>query len=115
MADKTDDRFTGTITLGRRRSDLPGHVLPDGDELELSYVFRRDSWGKGWAYRAAFALLGAAAAELADQPVIVVTQSANTRSLSLLRRLGFEAITTFIQFDAHQTLATAPLLRFEKA
>jgi RimJ/RimL family protein N-acetyltransferase len=89
-------------------------VILDGDELELSYVFRRDSWGKGWAYEAASALLRAAAAELPDQPVLAATQSANTRSLNLLRRLGFEPVSTFVQFDAEQTLATAPLHRLAR-
>jgi RimJ/RimL family protein N-acetyltransferase len=114
VADKSNDRFAGTITLDRRHSELPGHVIPDGDELELSYVFRRDSWGKGWAYRAASALFGVAAAELSDQPVLVATQSANVRSVNLLRRLGFEPVSTFIQFDAEQILATASLHRLAR-
>jgi RimJ/RimL family protein N-acetyltransferase len=114
VADNSNDRFAGTMALERRHSELPGHVIPDGDELELSYVFRRDSWRKGWAYQAASALLRAAAAELPDQPVIAATQSANTRSLNLLRRLGFEPVSTFVQFDAEQTLATAPLHRLAR-
>ncbi|ALR10281.1 GNAT family N-acetyltransferase [Mycobacteroides saopaulense] len=112
VAEKSSDRFAGTMTLDYRHSDLPGHVTPGGGELELSYVFRRDSWGKGWAHRAALALLGAAAAELSDRPVLVATQSANARSVKLLRRLGFEPVSTFFQFDAEQILATAPLQRF---
>ncbi|MGC7322694.1 N-acetyltransferase, partial [Mycobacteroides abscessus subsp. massiliense] len=47
--------------------------------------------------------------ELPDQPVLVATQSANARSVNLLRRLGFEPISTFIQFDAEQILASASL------
>lgn len=109
MADSSNNRFAGTVTLDRRHSKLPGHVSADGDELELSYVFRRDSWGRGWAYAAAAALIGAAAAELPDQPVLVATQRANVRSVNLLRRLGFEPISTFIQFDAEQILASASL------
>lgn len=114
VADTSNDRFAGTVALDRRHSELPGHVLPDGDELELSYVFRRDSWGRGWAHLAASALLCAAAAELSDQPVIAATQSANAKSVDLLRRLGFETVTTFIQFEAEQILATAPLHRFAR-
>lgn len=109
VADKSDDRFAGTMTLDRRHSELPGHVSAAADELELSYVFRRDCWGRGWAYQAATALLSAAAAALPDQPVLVATQSANVRSVNLLRRLGFEPVSTFVQFDAEQILATAPL------
>ncbi|AMU19605.1 GNAT family N-acetyltransferase [Mycobacteroides abscessus] len=109
VADSSNNRFAGTVTLDRRHSKLPGHVSADGDELELSYVFRRDSWGRGWAYAAAAALIGAAAAELPDQPVLVATQRANVRSVNLLRRLGFEPISTFVQFDAEQILASASL------
>lgn len=109
VADKSDDRFAGTMTLDRRHPELPGHVSAAADELELSYVFRRDCWGRGWAYQAATALLSAAAATLPDQPVLVATQSANVRSVNLLRRLGFEPVSTFVQFDAEQILATASL------
>lgn len=109
VAETFSDRFAGTMTLDRRHSDLPGHVSPEGEELELSYVFRRDAWGKGWAFQAATALIAAAAVVLPDQPVLVATQSANLRSVNLLRRLGFEVVSTFVQFDAQQVLATASL------
>jgi hypothetical protein len=58
------------------------------------------------------ALLRTAAAALPDEPVIVVTQSANVRSLTLARRLGFLAATTFEEFGAEQTLAVASLHGF---
>ncbi|MGY0235420.1 GNAT family N-acetyltransferase [Longispora urticae] len=73
-------------------------------KLELGYLLRRDAWGAGLAYEASAAALRAAAAELPDQPVILVTQSANARSLRLAARLGFQPVGTFEQFDAEQTL-----------
>jgi RimJ/RimL family protein N-acetyltransferase len=52
-------------------------------------VLRRDTWGAGLAFEAASAALRAAAAELPDQPVLVVTQTANRRARRLADRLGF--------------------------
>ncbi|RDI65612.1 GNAT family N-acetyltransferase [Nocardia pseudobrasiliensis] len=49
-----------------------------------------------------------AATELPDQPVLIITRSANARSLKLAARLGFRPVGTFELFDAEQTLATAP-------
>ncbi|MEV6521627.1 GNAT family N-acetyltransferase [Longispora sp. NPDC051575] len=104
IADRATDDLIGTVTLSRRAADLPGHVTEDGGELELGYLLRRDAWGAGLAYEAAAAVLRAAAAELPDQPVILVTQTANVRSLRLAARLGFEPVGTFEQFGAGQTL-----------
>ena len=78
----------------------------------MAYTLDRRFWGRGLAYQAASALLRTAAAELRDEPVIVVTQSANTRSLNLARRLGFVPAMTFEEFGEEQTLAVANLGRF---
>ena len=43
-----------------------------------------------WAFEAAMAALRAAAGELPDQPVLVVTQTANHRARKLASRLGFK-------------------------
>jgi L-amino acid N-acyltransferase YncA len=51
--------------------------------------------------------------ELPDQPVVVVTQTANRRSLKLATRLGFHHVDTFEEFGAQQTLVTARLHRFK--
>ncbi|MCE7006110.1 GNAT family N-acetyltransferase [Kibdelosporangium philippinense] len=106
------NEFAGTMALGRRDAAVPGHVVEGGSELELSYVLRRDAWGKGLAFEAATALLRTAA-ELPDQPVVLVTQSANTRSLKLAARLGFTKVDTFEQHEAEQTLAVAQLHEFK--
>ncbi|MEV4246709.1 GNAT family N-acetyltransferase [Streptosporangium canum] len=112
IADNATDRFIGTLMLDRRSTDHPGHVTEDGEKLELGYVLRRSAWGAGFAFEAATAALRAAADELPDQPVLLVTQTANKRSLKLATRLGFRPISTFEEFGAEQTLCTAPLSMF---
>lgn len=62
---------------------------------------------------AAPGVLRAAADELPDQPVIIVTQTANERSLRLAVRLGFQPVSTFELFDAEQTLGLASLHSFK--
>ncbi|MGC5012910.1 GNAT family N-acetyltransferase [Streptosporangium sp. DT93] len=92
--------------------DGPGHVAEDGEELELGYVLRRGAWGAGFAFEAATAALRAAAGELTDRPVSLVTRAANERSLRLAARLGFRPVGTFQEYGAEQTLCTAPLSVF---
>jgi RimJ/RimL family protein N-acetyltransferase len=115
VADRASDRCVGTLVLARRSPELPGHVTEEGTELELSYSLRRGSWGAGLALEAASAALRAAAGELPDQPVLIVTQSANERSLRLAARLGFERVGIFEAYGAEQTLAVAHLHAFEAA
>ncbi|GAA3517210.1 RimJ/RimL family protein N-acetyltransferase [Streptosporangium album] len=112
IADNTTNRLIGTLMLACRPTDHPGHVTEDGEALELGYVLRRSAWGAGFAFEAATVALRAAADELPDQPVLVVTQTANKRSLKLAARLGFCPISTFEEFGAEQTLCTAPLSMF---
>lgn len=113
IADKPTDRLLGILGLSPRAAGKPGHVRPDGEELELSYVLRRDAWGAGLAFEAATAVLRDAAAELPDQPILVITQTANERSRKLAARLGFTEVGTFEAFDAEQTLAVAQLHSFQ--
>ncbi|WP_405795862.1 GNAT family N-acetyltransferase [Streptomyces sp. NBC_01506] len=112
IADRETDRLIGTLVLDRRSADVPGHVAEEGGELELTYLLRHGSWGAGLAFEAATALLRAAAGELPDQPVLVVTQTANERSFELATRLGFRRVDTFEAYDAEQTLAVADLHSF---
>nr|SBO97005.1 GCN5-related N-acetyltransferase [Nonomuraea gerenzanensis] len=112
IAEHPANRLLGTLTLVRRARELPGHVTEEGEELELGYVLRRSAWGAGFAFEAATAVLGTAARELPDQPVVLITQTANERSLKLATRLGFTPVSTFEEWGAEQTLCTAPLSRF---
>ncbi|MDI6105974.1 GNAT family N-acetyltransferase [Actinoplanes sp. NEAU-A12] len=113
IADKATDDLIGTVELKRRAAELPGHVTEGGEELELGYLLRPDAWGAGLAFEATIAALRAAADELPDQPVILVTQTANARSLRLAARLGFQPVSTFREYDAEQTLALASLHSFK--
>lgn len=112
VADRESDEMLGMVTLGRRGPELPGHLPDGGGELELSYVFRATAWGRGYATEAARALLRCAAEQLADQPIIIVTQAANQAALRLADRLGFTRVGAFEQFNAEQVLATASLGAF---
>lgn len=112
IADKATDDFLGTISLTRRGAHHPGHLTPEGEELELAYTLCRSDWGRGVAFRAATALLRRAAADMPDEAVIVVTQSTNERSLRLARRLGFTPAMRFDEFGAEQTLAVVNLREF---
>ena len=112
IADKTTDAFIGTVSLTRRGVHHPGHLGPAGEELELAYTLDRRLWGRGLAYRATSAVLSAAATELPDEPVIIVTRSTNARSLNLARRLGFVPAMTFEEYGQPQTLAVARLHDF---
>src|SRR5690625_2471210 len=107
IADGATDELLGMISLERRPASRPGHVA--GDELELSYLLRRRFWGRGIAARSASLLLGTAAQYYDDQPVLVVTQSANAASLALARRLGFQHAGTFTEFGAQQWLGVRRL------
>nr|WP_042195462.1 GNAT family N-acetyltransferase [Kibdelosporangium sp. MJ126-NF4]CEL22029.1 GCN5-related N-acetyltransferase [Kibdelosporangium sp. MJ126-NF4]CTQ92809.1 GCN5-related N-acetyltransferase [Kibdelosporangium sp. MJ126-NF4] len=113
IADRESDDLLGGVWLDRRPADMPGHVTENGNELELSYALLRSAWGKGLAFEATAALLRAAADELPEQPVMVVTQTANERSMKLVERLGFRVVDTFEQFDAEQALGSAPLHSFK--
>lgn len=101
--------FVGAVVLDRRGTDQPGHLRPDGGELEVSYTFLPAHWGQGYATEAVAAALDWAAQAVADRDVIVCTQVANERSLRLARRLGFREVTRFDQFGATQWLGARDL------
>ncbi|WP_225731330.1 MULTISPECIES: GNAT family N-acetyltransferase [unclassified Nocardia] len=113
IADNATDDLIGTLELKRRPANQPGHIAEDGGELEMGYLMRRDAWGAGLAFEAATAALRAAANELSDEPVLIVTRTTNKRSLKLAGRLGFRPVGTFEWFDAEQTLCVAMLHSFK--
>lgn len=93
-----DGAFVGWVGLGRRDPTRPGAEHPD---LELSYVTPVSAWGHGWATEAATAVL-AWADDVLGEPVVVCTQTSNTRSLALAARLGFTEVARFEEFGAEQ-------------
>ena len=97
--------FLGTVGLDRRDPDRPGHLTPEGLELEVSYVVDPNHWGQGYATEAVGAVLGWASAVLPDQYVVACTQVANSASANLLQRLDFDRVgPSFVEFDAEQSL-----------
>jgi RimJ/RimL family protein N-acetyltransferase len=109
IADRLTDQFIGILGLSRRPPARPGHVTDEGGELELSYVLRP---GAGLAFEATAAALRSAAGELPDQPVLIVTQTANRRARRLAGRLGFQEVGVFEEYGAQQTLIVASLSSF---
>lgn len=105
--------FVGFVGFDRRAPELPGHLAAAGGELELSSLLLPEHWGQGFGHEATRAALGWAASVLSDEIVIAVTQSANERSLALLRRLGFVERDRFHQFGAEQSLNVADLSAYE--
>ncbi|WP_327029613.1 GNAT family N-acetyltransferase [Micromonospora sp. NBC_01740] len=85
----------GRCHLGRYRT---------GD-LELSYVFLPEWWGRGYAREACAAAIGLAFDRFADAArLIAVTQEANTRSVRLLEALGMVRVDAFEEFAARQVM-----------
>lgn len=115
IVEQSTGALLGTLMLERRPAHRPGHVEPNAEELELSYLLRRQSWGQGLASEAASLLLRTAATQLRDQTVLVVTQTANAASIALARRLGFEYVSTFTEFNAKQWLGAGRLHRLGAA
>ena len=90
--------FIGIVRLDRRDSTVPGHIRPEGNELEVSYLLLPQFWGRGYASEAVRAVLDWAGESLPDRDVVICTQVANERSLRLAKRLGF---TEAARFDLH--------------
>jgi len=103
------DEFLGGVVLDRRGAEQPGHLRPEGGELEVSYTFLPAHWGQGYATEAVAAVLDWAAQSLPDSDVIACTQVANELSLRLARRLGFCEVTRFDQLGATHWLGSREL------
>lgn len=109
VADSATDEMLGMVSLERRSSQRPGHVVPGAEELELSYLLVPSQWGKGIAFEACSLLLGAAANHIAEKLVLVVTQVHNAPAIRLAERLGFTQTGTFLEFGALQWLGQRAL------
>ncbi len=113
IADSRTGRMLGTVMVDRRDPDRPGHVRPEGGELELSYVLLPDAWGQGIAEVACRNLLARVAADVqGDEPVLVVTQASNQKALALAARLGFVGSGEFTEFGSAQHMLTASIRSF---
>ena len=99
IIDSATDAAIGSVHLGSGRRGV----------LELVYELLPSFWGQGIAAEAVTAVLQWAVAEFDETEVIAVTQTANTRSVTLLGRLGFVLERTFEEFDAELGWFRRPL------
>ncbi|MFE7425276.1 GNAT family N-acetyltransferase [Streptomyces sp. NPDC057545] len=97
-----DGAMIGIVTLDRRDAERPGHVFPGAGEAELSYMLLPRAWGRGYAFEACSAALGWFADAFPREPVVLCTQVANDRSISLAVKLGFTEVERFEEFGAEQ-------------
>jgi RimJ/RimL family protein N-acetyltransferase len=97
-----DGAMIGIIDIKRRDAERPGHVRPDGGEVELGYLFLPEAWGYGYAAEACAAALDWVADALPGEPVVLSTQTANDRSMRLAAKLGFTEVERFEEYDAEQ-------------
>lgn len=95
---RVEGATVGFCFLGRHRT---------GD-VELSYTFLPEHWGRGYAYEACVAVLDAAfEADRGLVRVVAVTQMVNVRSRRLLDRLGLVAVDEFVEHGEPQVMYAA--------
>lgn len=63
-----------------------------------------EAWGCGYAAEACAAALDWFAAVLPGEPVVLCTQTANSRSMRLAEKLGFTEVERFEEWGAEQWL-----------
>ena len=68
---------------------VKGESLPDR-YVELGYILRRNSWGRGIATEAAGRLVQFAFEVAEIDPVVAIIDEPNDASRRVLRKLGFE-------------------------
>jgi RimJ/RimL family protein N-acetyltransferase len=90
----------GQIIL-RRAKGLHTPTAAAG-KAELGYMFLPEAWGFGYAAEACAAALGWLAGELPGESVVLFTQTANVRSMSLAAKLGFTEAGRFEAYGAKQ-------------
>ncbi|MEO0912569.1 MAG: GNAT family N-acetyltransferase [Pseudomonadota bacterium] len=76
----------------------------DGQDIELSYQFCREAWGRGFAREALVCVRDYALGERGLARVIAETQAANARSVRLLRDLGMREVARLERFGAAQVI-----------
>lgn len=83
VIDKATEQLIGRAGL----SDRAGF-----SSVELGFIFRKDYWGKGYAYEVCSEILRYAKKTLAFDRIISFTMDENKRAIDLLDRLDFEYV-----------------------
>ncbi|MFF4104449.1 GNAT family N-acetyltransferase [Streptomyces sp. NPDC001903] len=99
---EADGAMIGTVSIDRRDPGRPGHVLSGASEAELGYMLLPQAWGRGYAAEACTAALDWFAGAIPGEPVVLCTQTANTRSVRLAEKLGFTEVERFEEYGAEQ-------------
>lgn len=79
IADKATSEYLGYC----------GFITEDGGGPEFLYGLCRDSWGKGYGYEAARAVLSYCFAHYGHDRYIATVEPENAASIGLLKKLGF--------------------------
>ncbi|QKW09770.1 GNAT family N-acetyltransferase [Streptomyces sp. NA04227] len=96
-----DGAMIGQLVL-RRATE---HLCPAAaGKVDLGYLFLPEAWGHGYAAEACAAVLDWFADALPGEPVVLATQTANTRSMRLAEKLGFTEVELFEAYGAEQWL-----------
>ncbi|MBM4826786.1 GNAT family N-acetyltransferase [Streptomyces althioticus] len=99
-----DGAMIGQILLRRATKHRPAAV----GKVDLGYLFLPRAWGFGYAAEACGAALDWLDGVLPGEPVVLATQTANTRSLRLAATLGFTEVERFRAWEAEQWLGMRP-------
>ena len=86
---KADGKLVGNVGLFNAWRDLHPEF---GEEPEMGWIFAAETHGQGLAHEACRAALTWAETELEPTPIWAIIAPANTPSLKLAEKLGFEAI-----------------------
>ncbi len=93
-------KMIGQILLKRNALTRPVAA----GKVDLGYLFLPQAWGFGYAMEACTAALGWVTEALLGDPVMLATQTANVRSMSLAAKLGFTEVERFEAWGAEQWL-----------
>lgn len=92
VREKSEGGFIGLVSLDRHHEG----------EIEVSYQFLPQWWGKGYAGEAVQFIMHYAFKELKLPKIIAETQMANTPSRRLLERIGMKLENTVLRFGSEQ-------------
>ncbi len=96
-----DGAMIGHVLLRRATQH---HRPAAAGKVDLGYLFLPRAWGFGYATEACTAALDWCAEALPGEPVVLTTQTANTRSMRLAATLGFTEVERFHAWNAEQWL-----------
>ncbi|MGW7658677.1 GNAT family N-acetyltransferase [Streptomyces sp. NPDC054756] len=96
-----DGRMIGQVLVRRVTEHRTEEAV---GKLDLGYLFLPRVWGHGYAAEACAAALDWVDTFLPGEPVVLATQTANTRSLRLAAKLGFTEVEVFRAWGAEQWL-----------